>query len=463
VRDGEHQVVGRGAFDDLTIMRYTHSYRDRSSGGVEQYLRCLNRGLLQRHRLTILQTHLVGDFGTAGIEVEKFGMGRILWIPVAFRQTQSRFTDLPSRARYVYEQTSRLGPQDGVGTKRAVVRAFLSHRLGHLRHRSVIISDHLSRLFMSYGVGLLSVHWLTYDTERLIRVAKRAGIPFTVTNHFDNGLFSEARMRKWLPLAAGVGAVSGRGVPEHVRSQCVNLLDAVDTEFFAPEKVPPEESPSRPLILLPALIKPGKGQSDLLRAARILAARNLDFQICFAGAVESPSLRQELQEYASTAGLEGRVAFLGELCQEEIRRYYALSSLVVLPTYWEGLGRSLVEAQAMHKPVVAYDSGGVGDTMLPNETGFLVKTGDIEAMADKIGFLLENEAQRRLMGERGRKFVVEKFSVDAFIQRHETFYLKALSRKNAAFRNGGAEPGNDHTRTPRPASMLPAKTREQST
>src|SRR5438093_4888056 len=101
----EQYAVAPGVFDGRTILRYTHSYRNRSSGGVEQCLRCVNRGLLQRHRLTILQTHLVEDLGNYETEVEEYGLGRIFWIPVAVQQTTSRFADIPLRARYILSQT----------------------------------------------------------------------------------------------------------------------------------------------------------------------------------------------------------------------------------------------------------------------------------------------------------------------------------------------------------------------
>jgi glycosyltransferase involved in cell wall biosynthesis len=183
----------------------------------------------------------------------------------------------------------------------------------------------------------------------------------------------------------------------------------------------------RPIVLLPGRIEYGKGHHDLMEAARILMAKKTDLILCFAGAVESEQLHQELRMSAVRMGLEERVLFLGERSPEEIRDWYARSKIVVLPTYSEGLGRVLLEAQAMKKPVVAYDCGGTSRAFLADETGFLVKTGDLKALADKISFLLENEAEGLRIGERGRKFVSHKFSLSALIQRHEAFYLSVLS------------------------------------
>ena len=67
------------------------------------------------------------------------------------------------------------------------------------------------------------------------------------------------------------------------------------------------------------------------------------------------------------------------------------------------------------------------EALLPNETGFMLKAGDVQGLADKINFLLENEVEGQRMGERGREFVSGRFSLSALIQRHETFYLGVLS------------------------------------
>src|SRR5271157_4583852 len=110
----EEQISGRrrlsippGALDGLTIMRYAHLYRDRVSGGVEQYLRHLDRGLLQRHRMTVLQMYLNRNGASNAIEIENVGIGRILWVPVPILQMASTLGNLPKRAGYVISQTLR--------------------------------------------------------------------------------------------------------------------------------------------------------------------------------------------------------------------------------------------------------------------------------------------------------------------------------------------------------------------
>jgi glycosyltransferase involved in cell wall biosynthesis len=357
-----------------------------------------------------------------------------LWVPVAIRPMGGVLADLPRRMGYFYRRILRLYQQEGKGEYRAKLSAtwnLLCHAEDHLRYKTAVFGDHLSQLLITQNVDLLALHWLNYDAGALISRARKARIPFVFINHFSNSRFSLPLTRKWITGAAALGAVSDEGIPDSLRNRFVSLSDAVDTEFFSPEKALPVECSMHPIVLLPARIEYGKGHHDLMEAARILMAKKTNLVVCFAGAVDSESLHQELRRSAAAMGLEERVLFLGERSPEEIRDWYSRSSIVVLPTYSEGLGRVLLEAQAMKKPVVAYDSGGTSRAVLAHETGFLVKTGDVKALADKISFLLVNEAEGLRIGERGRKFVSRQFSLSALIQRHESLYVGVLTRARA--------------------------------
>lgn len=421
-----------GALDGVTIMRYAHIYRERASGGVEQYLRLLNRGLLERNRATILQMYLARNHRPDYIE-EKVGLGRILWVPVLPFGIDSRLTGLMRGMAHAYGQVRdccRGNPGARSGLRLPFLYSLARHSGALLRYKWAMFSDHMACILGTHGVDLLVLHWLTYDAQALISSAISAGIPFVFINHFENSRLALPRMRRRIPSAAGVAGVSELGVPEELRGRFVNLSDAVDTEFFSPAKVRSVEGPARPVILMPARIAPGKGHRDMMEAVKVLAASQLKFDLWFAGAVESEGLHAELHALAGGPGLQGRVRFLGEVNAEEMRERYARSAVVVLPSHSEGLGRILLEAQAMKKPVVAYDSGGTADAFLPGETGFLVARGSVSNLARKIALLINDECLRKRMGELGRQLVCRRFSVTALTDRHERFYVSSLSTRS---------------------------------
>jgi glycosyltransferase involved in cell wall biosynthesis len=422
-----------GALDGMTIMRYAHIYRDRRSGGVEQYLRLLDQALLQRHRLTVLQVYLTTDERNDVIEIQNVGLGRILWVPVAMRQSTSILSDLPKRVGQLYRRALKLSRVEAKGQSHAImssIRNLVRHNAGHFRYRTMILSDHLCRILETHHVNLLALHWSSYETGDLIACALKRGIPFVFVNHFDNGRLSSGPIRTWIAHAEAIGTVSDQGVPSEFRDRYVNLSDAIDINFFSPMKAVAEQSPARPIILLPARVEVGKGHRDLLKAARVLNERGVQFDLWFAGAVESQRLQRELLSSVAAIGMGKNVCFLGEKTPEQIRDCYATSSIVVLPTYSEGLGRVVLEAQAMNKPVVAYECGGTPDALLPDQSGFLVKKGDVLTLANKLNFLLTNEEERRRMGDRGREFVSRKFGLSGLVQRHEAFYMQALAGRS---------------------------------
>jgi glycosyltransferase involved in cell wall biosynthesis len=86
----------------------------------------------------------------------------------------------------------------------------------------------------------------------------------------------------------------------------------------------------------------------------------------------------------------------------------------------------LLEAQASGKPVVAFDIGGVNETVQNQETGLLVKQGNIEALAEALLKLLTNKEQREKMGSNGRRFVTENYTWDICAQKMLKVYHEAL-------------------------------------
>jgi len=168
---------------------------------------------------------------------------------------------------------------------------------------------------------------------------------------------------------------------------------------------------------------------DLVEAAAAVQGAGLQFAIGFAGRVESGSFVDELRSRIAALGLTPHVHFLGELSIEKLRDWYGASAVVAFPTYHhEGLGRVSLEAQAMHVPVVAYGTGGVAEGIDSGRTGYVVRKGDIVSLNSRLQELLADPEKRKKMGEAGRRWVEERFSLEALARRHEDFYVRILSR-----------------------------------
>ena len=122
-----------------------------------------------------------------------------------------------------------------------------------------------------------------------------------------------------------------------------------------------------------------------------------------------------------TVACRGRVPNVAE--------YLAASDVFLSSASQEGLPKSVMEAMACGLPVVSYDVRGCNDLVVDGKTGFLVRFGDVNALADRLDWLLRHPHERRCMGDAGRKRIEEFFSLKAVLPQMKTVYTTELQRK----------------------------------
>jgi glycosyltransferase involved in cell wall biosynthesis len=388
--------------DGLTLFRFAHMWRDASSGGVEAYLWNLNRVLLERNRMRIVQMYLVAEEGQAEIITERVGRGEVVWIP-------SVLTTIPSeQISYAKRLKARL-------IRRTVSEIVVNHEML------------LSRL-ADYRPVLGVFHWISRDSKRVIHYLRDKSIPLVVINHFDNMRLKRRMIRRQVSLARAVAGVSEVAVPGFLRNRFANLSDGIDTDFFHPQKAnPPDSQTKESVIFFPSRICEEKGHLDAVEALGQLARSGVKAVLVFAGREDSRSFMQKLLAAIAEEGVRERVIFTGELRREDLRDWYAASDIVILPSYSEGLPRVALEAQAMERPILAYDSGGTREAFRDGVSGILLRKGDIHGLSRWLQRLLEEDDSRSAMGKKGREFVVGRFSLDSLVARHERFYENVLN------------------------------------
>ena len=164
-----------------------------------------------------------------------------------------------------------------------------------------------------------------------------------------------------------------------------------------------------------------KGADVLLRALRGLDATGV--------IVGDGPLRSDLQALARDLGLQQRVLFRGEVSHEELVAWYHACDLFVLPSVTKAEAFGLVQAEAMAcgKPVVSTQlPSGVPWVNQHRETGLVVPPGDVEALRDALGALLDNESLRQTMGERGRLRVRRELTVERMVRQTTSLYEELL-------------------------------------
>jgi len=169
-----------------------------------------------------------------------------------------------------------------------------------------------------------------------------------------------------------------------------------------------------------------KGHADLLAAFAKILPQVPHARLLLVG---DGSLRGELEAQVRSLGLDGKVVFTGLVAPSEVARYVGIMDCLAHLSYREALSRALPQALAAGKPVVAYDFDGADEVCLENETGFIVRTGDTDAAAQKLLLLANDAALRQKLGRAGAAFVKENFSVEKMVADQYTVYQKLAAER----------------------------------
>lgn len=168
-----------------------------------------------------------------------------------------------------------------------------------------------------------------------------------------------------------------------------------------------------------------KGIGEYIEAARVIKNKypKTHFQLLGACDVPNPSLisREQISIWES----EGIVEYLGTT--DDVRTVIANVDCVVLPSYREGIPRTMLEAAAMAKPLIVSDAPGCKDVVINGKTGFLCKVKNRDSLAAAMELIINQSTQERVdMGMAGRNLVLHKFDERIVIKK----YIDMLSKYN---------------------------------
>ena len=187
-------------------------------------------------------------------------------------------------------------------------------------------------------------------------------------------------------------------------------------------------------VLLAGRLTRWKGQGLLIEAMALLKARgeNKILLLLVGDDQGRKSYRAELEAAIAAAGLEDAVKLVGHC--DDMPAAYLLSDLAIAPSLGpEAFGRTAVEPQVMGRPVLASDHGATRETVVPGETGWLVKPGDARAWADALLHACEiGAAGRQTLGLAARTRARRLYSVDAMCEATLKVYARVLGLERSA-------------------------------
>lgn len=185
------------------------------------------------------------------------------------------------------------------------------------------------------------------------------------------------------------------------------------------------EAEGQPVVLFPARLLADKGVFEFVAAASALRTKGIDARFAIVGLIDAANPTSVSQAQLDLWAAEGVVENWG-YCTD-MPQVLTRASVVVLPSYREGLPKSLLEAAACGRAVVTTDVPGCRDAIEEGLTGILVPVRDVERLADAIEQLLANSERRKAMGFAGRKLAEQEFDVKAVVNKHLAIYKRLLA------------------------------------
>ncbi len=214
--------------------------------------------------------------------------------------------------------------------------------------------------------------------------------------------------------------------PEVDESKITVIHNGVDTSFFRPvDDGMREELASgydNVILFLGRLIKQ-KGVEYLLRGMPEILQEHPSTVLLITGKGKSKPV---LEKMVRKLGLQENVKFTGFVPEERLPALYSASDVYVLPSLWEVLPISLLEALACGVPLVASNAGGNPEIVEHERNGYVFRMRDVDSMVRYINTLLSDKSLRRRMGAESRRIAEEKFEWNIIADKTFSFYKEVL-------------------------------------
>jgi glycosyltransferase involved in cell wall biosynthesis len=194
-----------------------------------------------------------------------------------------------------------------------------------------------------------------------------------------------------------------------IAAERIALIPGSGVDVEALQPLPEPQGP--PAVAFAGRLLADKGIHTLIRAHRLLRERGSPVELLIAGTPDPANPASVSEQEAAGWGREPGIAWLGHV--DPIVTLWGRAHIAVLPSRREGLPKSLLEAAACGRPMIAADVPGCREVVRPGETGLLVPLDDAAALAGAIETLAGSRELRARYGAAARRLAVERFSAAA--------------------------------------------------
>lgn len=263
-------------------------------------------------------------------------------------------------------------------------------------------------------------------------IAKLYGIPVINTCHgisFNDGQYLPLKgfAERFFLNYSGfkkVVAVDTKGVNDLYAAGVKNVVyvpNGIDPHRFQNRK---KRENTKTKFLFAGRLEKQKGVVYLIKAADILKDRN-DFEIIIVG---EGSEADSLMRTALELDMRGIIKFKGKIDEQMLNEYYLGCDAFILPSLWEGMPLTLLEAAAAEMPIIASDVGGISSLFTNGENALIIEQKNAEVLASAMLKLIEDKKLREKLGSNARG-LVERFSWESTARDLDDIYREVIKIK----------------------------------
>jgi len=199
------------------------------------------------------------------------------------------------------------------------------------------------------------------------------------------------------------------------------LGNGVDVDYFQPDE---KNERYNDIILYTGRLDSRKGIMDLITCAKYVCNNKPEVKFFLTG---NGPLINRIKNKIASLNLQDNVILTGYVNRNELLRLYQKSTIYVLPSYYEGLPTTLLEAMACGIPCIATDIEGNSEVITTEKTGFLVPPKNPEVLCKLILDLLIDPQKRKIIGDCGRQHVIETYDWRRIANNTANIYQSMLS------------------------------------
>lgn len=358
----------------------------------------------------------------------------ILMPHVAGSATRERLRGVVVR-RYRYLPT---GSAETLGQAGGMLPGLRERKLDLIKVPFLLWGQHraLRTLHRNDPIHLLHSHWLVPQGAVGGHFSRARRIPHLATAHGSDLLglrFPGARaMLRYATRRSQLVSVNTEAMREVLRER---IRDGEARVISIGARAPEPDAVTGNLELRRSLPKGERvlgfvgrvvEEKGILEFVRVLAALREKGVSATGLVVGGGSAGTDAREFARQLGIFDAIRFVGPVAPHRVSRYMSAMDVLVVPSHYEAQGRVAIEAMLLAVPVLAFDTGGLGEVVVDGQGGVTVEEGDVPALVAAAADLLRDPALRKRIGVRGRRVAVERFTLDAAADRFDAAYRELL-------------------------------------